>query len=66
MAHLSMQYMRFQSTPSAWRETEFTLHGKEYEGISIHSLRMEGDPEKRQGCRHYRISIHSLRMEGDL
>ena len=43
MAHLSMQYMRFQSTPSAWRETEFTLHGKEYEGISIHSLRMEGD-----------------------
>ena len=39
----SVVVLQFQSTPSAWRETEFTLHGKEYEGISIHSLRMEGD-----------------------
>ena len=33
----------FQSTPSAWRETEIvpTLRLSKY--ISIHSLRMEGD-----------------------
>ena len=35
----------FQSTPSAWRETRIleTLVYRKY--ISIHSLRMEGDPE---------------------
>ena len=33
--------------------------------ISIHSLRMEGDPAGRSDVRIYRISIHSLRMEGD-
>ena len=35
--------LRFQSTPSAWRET--TYNGDDYAGIaiSIHSLRMEGD-----------------------
>ena len=34
----------FQSTPSAWRETD--RHEKRWfhVGISIHSLRMEGDP----------------------
>ena len=58
----------FQSTPSAWRETNIDNVGYlRYRLISIHSLRMEGD--------HYNylhdlgafdISIHSLRMEGDL
>ena len=58
----------FQSTPSAWRETNIDNVGYlRYRLISIHSLRMEGD--------HYNylhdlgafdISIHSLRMEGDV
>ena len=33
----------FQSTPSAWRETSTYKHTAEQSGISIHSLRMEGD-----------------------
>ena len=34
---------KFQSTPSAWRETQkHDLHG-DFHSISIHSLRMEGD-----------------------
>ena len=36
-------------------------------GISIHSLRMEGDCfEDISGLNDLKISIHSLRMEGDL
>ena len=55
----------FQSTPSAWRETEWEKYISDWWEISIHSLRMEGD--RFQGCCHQRwhISIHSLRMEGD-
>ena len=55
----------FQSTPSAWRET--CRMGRKYaqQGISIHSLRMEGDPAGKRSCRILAISIHSLRMEGD-
>ena len=33
----------FQSTPSAWRETNFCAAGADCLVISIHSLRMEGD-----------------------
>ena len=33
----------FQSTPSAWRETDYILKEPLSENISIHSLRMEGD-----------------------
>ena len=33
----------FQSTPSAWRETVYSLTIAEHIAISIHSLRMEGD-----------------------
>ena len=33
----------FQSTPSAWRETQAGRAAAAREGISIHSLRMEGD-----------------------
>ena len=36
----------FQSTPSAWRETNHYTVGAYPTCISIHSLRMEGDPEK--------------------
>ena len=55
----------FQSTPSAWRETDFVGTDCSDNIISIHSLRMEGD---RNGCATIplnQISIHSLRMEGD-
>ena len=34
----------FQSTPSAWRETYRSSHHRVNRCISIHSLRMEGDP----------------------
>ena len=34
-------------------------------GISIHSLRMEGDAVRGNQWWLYDISIHSLRMEGD-
>ena len=33
----------FQSTPSAWRETDLDVPVPRAYGISIHSLRMEGD-----------------------
>ena len=33
----------FQSTPSAWRETVYGRGFLRFSGISIHSLRMEGD-----------------------
>ena len=56
----------FQSTPSAWRETPLPPHGGRPGGISIHSLRMEGDFRLFHCNSSERISIHSLRMEGDL
>ena len=57
----------FQSTPSAWRETIYTLHQMPLIAISIHSLRMEGDGWSLIEDGAYReISIHSLRMEGDI
>ena len=37
----------FQSTPSAWRETDLEIADRKVGGISIHSLRMEGDPWKK-------------------
>ena len=56
----------FQSTPSAWRETQDKYGNYCIIFISIHSLRMEGDryllPLWVFLCG---ISIHSLRMEGD-
>ena len=37
-----------------------------HEGISIHALRVEGDPEQLQArAGKYVISIHALRVEGD-
>ena len=35
--------IEFQSTPSVWRETKDALKLKLQYGISIHSLRVEGD-----------------------
>ena len=58
---------RFQSTPSAWRETLVAFATRRDTGtISIHSLRVEGDWDY-LGTTLGRlwISIHSLRVEGD-
>ena len=67
----TLPYMRellgvFQSTPSAWRETD-KYTGTHYvsDFISIHSLRMEGDDVRIIAGIVFCISIHSLRMEGD-
>ena len=38
--------LQFQSTPSAWRETDNWDADQMEMFISIHSLRMEGDTEK--------------------
>ena len=57
--------IRFQSTPSVWRETfwcEVTVH---FFLISIHSLRVEGDDGTLSVVKDLGISIHSLRVEGD-
>ena len=56
---------RFQSTPSAWRETVIRVFRIYKIFISIHSLRMEGDDACQFGKWAHSISIHSLRMEGD-
>ena len=37
----------FQSTPSVWRETLLITAGSQCLVISIHSLRVEGDQERR-------------------
>ena len=57
--------VKFQSTPSAWRETAGTARTHIAGAcISIHSLRMEGDTGTDDSAARLYISIHSL-MEGD-
>ena len=58
--------LRFLSTPSARRATDFDPDAAKEEIISIHALREEGDGQQRHG-RHDpdAISIHALREEGD-
>ena len=34
--------------------------------ISIHALRVEGDPVEKAGLGQHHISIHALRVEGDV
>ena len=59
-------WFAFQSTPSAWRETNCTFrHGKcfsYFNPLPPHGGRLQADIFK-EGAGH--ISIHSLRMEGD-
>ena len=58
--------LKFQSTPSAWRETIISDNFMPGVIISIHSLRMEGDRSRANFFSwSVTISIHSLRMEGD-
>ena len=40
---------QFQSTPSVWRETHCRPAHQTHQGISIHSLRVEGDSQSRTG-----------------
>ena len=50
---ISCKKIRFQSTPSAWRETHLvkvSLYGRL---ISIHSLRMEGDYDTSRTTQHF-------------
>ena len=61
------RWMLFQSTPSAWRVTAVPTGQGSGAGISIHTLRVEGDyavlfTDDTDG----RISIHTLRVEGDV
>ena len=39
-----VRIVQFQSTPSVWRETLYFYNYSVENGISIHSLRVEGDP----------------------
>ena len=56
---------QFLSTPSVWRAT---FHIGQFLGIghiSIHALRVEGDPLWKLFNSYSCISIHALRVEGD-
>ena len=57
---------QFQSTPSVWRETDKCEMSAHFSGISIHSLRVEGDIIINSLVLTHFISIHSLRVEGDV
>ena len=66
LATPAVQFMEFQSTPSAWRTTLLSdVVGKALH-ISIHVLQTESDVtvHVEEVCPD-RISIHALRMEGD-
>ena len=60
-----MALLLFLSTPSARRATGASVAFDQYEGISIHALREEGDVLPLLHDRTIRISIHALREEGD-
>ena len=59
-------YLLFLSTPSMWRATNCNLCRLNYQQISIHALREEGDQIIGRLDGKYEISIHALREEGDL
>ena len=57
--------MEFLSTPSGWRATDNGVTFWRNGDISIHALRVEGDPAIAKGRCSRSISIHALRVEGD-
>ena len=63
--HAKSPLLKFQSTPSVWRETMSSQTMYSSGSISIHSLRVEGDTVPLQQHKLFCISIHSLRVEGD-
>ena len=60
-----MALLLFLSTPSARRATGASVAFDQYEGISIHALREEGDYPSLMARIRSEISIHALREEGD-
>ena len=56
----------FLSTPSVWRVTGVVMERLEALYISIHTLRVEGDPLSHVVVDILPISIHTLRVEGDV
>ena len=62
-----LQFLIFQflSTPSGWRATSFGISASKSIVISIHALRVEGDPRNTHRLPNVNISIHALRVEGD-
>ena len=57
---------QFLSTPSVWRVTSRTPPADQTAAISIHTLRVEGDPGNQPKLALAKnISIHTLRVEGD-
>ena len=55
----------FLSTPSVWRVTSLFYQLVNVLGISIHTLRVEGDTPDTDTSVCHMISIHTLRVEGD-
>ena len=55
----------FLPTPSAWRATNRTVNLLDYQGLSTHALRMEGDKAVLYRIHDGILSTHALRMEGD-
>jgi len=55
----------FQSTPSAWRATRCNCWVARAGSVSIHALRVEGDPGSINALLSSEVSIHALRVEGD-
>ena len=47
------RFTTFQSTPSVWRETYYASHPEQFDLISIHSLRVEGDPQQHLPEKHF-------------
>ena len=62
-----LHHLRFQSTPSAWRETHFPkiIHANitDFNPLPPHGGRPDTQGQYRPSTQ---ISIHSLRMEGDV
>ena len=56
---------QFLSTPSGWRATSGNTDFIQHVRISIHALRVEGDPPVAKRPLADLISIHALRVEGD-
>ena len=58
---------KFLSTPSGWRATGSGVNSVDTFAISIHALRVEGDPSSSISfSSRSEISIHALRVEGDI
>ena len=55
----------FYPRPPGGGRPDYATLTSQTEYISIHALRVEGDPGKQRQLRREQISIHALRVEGD-